>query len=77
MRPMEEAMTILYSQNDPKRINSLEEMEIMKATTADHMFNITRTSTRSTKCYNPFKVRQRPAHIIADDASVMMKGLTV
>ena len=40
MRPMEEIMMILRFENDPKRINALEEMEIMKATTPDHMLNI-------------------------------------
>ena len=34
---MEETMTILHFKNDPKRINALEEMEVMKATTSDHM----------------------------------------
>jgi hypothetical protein len=33
-------MTILHFENDPKRINALEEMEIMKATTSDHILNI-------------------------------------
>ena len=31
--------------------------------------------TRSTKCYNHFRIRQQLAPIIADDASVMVKGL--
>ena len=35
MRPMEETITILYFEN-----NLLEEMEIMKVTTSDHMLNI-------------------------------------
>ena len=33
-------MTILHFENDSKRINALEEMEIMKATTSNHMLNI-------------------------------------
>ena len=37
---MEETMTILLFENDPKRINALEEMEIMKATTSDYMLKI-------------------------------------
>ena len=37
---MEEAMTILHFDNNPKWINALEKMEIMKATTSDHMLNI-------------------------------------
>jgi hypothetical protein len=40
MKPMEETMTILHFENDPKRINALEEMGIMKVTTSDHMLNI-------------------------------------
>jgi hypothetical protein len=40
MRPMEETMTILHFENDYKRINALEEMKIMKATTSEHMLNI-------------------------------------
>ena len=37
---MEETMAILHFDNDPKRINALEEMEIMKAKTSDRMLNI-------------------------------------
>jgi hypothetical protein len=37
---MEETMAILHFENGPKRINALEGMEIMKATTTDHMLNI-------------------------------------
>ena len=33
-------MRHLHFENDPKRINALEEMEIMKVTTSDHMVNI-------------------------------------
>jgi hypothetical protein len=40
MLQIEETMRILHFKNDPKRINALEEMEIMKATTSDHMLNI-------------------------------------
>jgi hypothetical protein len=32
MRPMEEIMSILHFEKDPKRYNTLEEIEIMKAT---------------------------------------------
>ena len=35
-----EDIAILHFENDPKRIKALEEMEIMKATTTDHMLNI-------------------------------------
>ena len=34
MRPMEETMMILHFENDPRRINALEESEIMKVTTS-------------------------------------------
>ena len=44
MRPMEETMTILDFENDPKRINALEEMEIMKETSSNHMLNIMQNS---------------------------------
>ena len=40
MRPMEETMTILHFENDPRRINALKELEIMKATTSNRMLNI-------------------------------------
>ena len=40
MRPMEETMTILHFEKDPMRINALEELEIVKATTCDRMLNI-------------------------------------
>ena len=33
-------MISLHFENYPKRINALEEMEIMKVTTSNHMFNI-------------------------------------
>ena len=72
--PMEETMTISLFENDPKRINALEEMEIMKATTSR---TLSRTSTRSTECYNQFMIRQRPAQTIAEDATWMAKALHV
>jgi hypothetical protein len=40
MRPMEETTRVLHFENDHMIINALEEMEVMKATTSDHMFNI-------------------------------------
>ena len=40
MWPMEETMTILCFENDPKWFNILEEFEIMKTTTSNHMLNI-------------------------------------
>jgi len=39
MRPMEETRKILHFENDTKRMNALEGMEIMKATTSEHMLN--------------------------------------
>ena len=39
MRPMKDTVTILHFDNDPKRINVLEEMEIRKAATSDYMLN--------------------------------------
>ena len=33
-------MMTLRFENDPKRINALEELEIMKATTSDRMLNV-------------------------------------
>ena len=40
MRLMEEIMTILHFKNDPRRINALEELEIMKTTTSNRMLHI-------------------------------------
>ena len=37
---MEEIIMILHFEDDPRRINALEEMEVMKATTFDRMLNI-------------------------------------
>ena len=37
---MEETITILHFENDPKRINTLQVMEVMKAATSNHMLNI-------------------------------------
>ena len=40
MRPIEETMTITHFENDPKRINNLEEIEIRKVIISDYMLNI-------------------------------------
>ena len=61
IRPMEETMTILDFENDPKRINVLKEMEIMKATTSDHMLNIMQNT-------HHYRIRQRPARKGPEDA---------
>ena len=39
MQPMVETMITLHFEVDPKRNNALEEIEIMKAITSDHMLN--------------------------------------
>ena len=44
MGPMEETLTILHFENGHKRIEPFEEMEIMKATTSDHMLKIMQNS---------------------------------
>ena len=40
MRRMEDIMTVLILKTTPKRINALEEMEIMKATPSGHVLNM-------------------------------------
>ena len=40
MRPMEQTMMNLHFENDPRRINALDELEIVKATTSDCTLNI-------------------------------------
>jgi hypothetical protein len=45
IRPMEETVTILHFENCPKGIEALEEIEIIKATTFDHMLNIMQNNT--------------------------------
>jgi hypothetical protein len=40
MRSMGETVTILHFVNDLKKMNTLEEVEIIEATTFAHMFNI-------------------------------------
>ena len=37
---MEETMTVLYFENDSKKINVFEEMEIMKVTSTSHILTI-------------------------------------
>ena len=39
MRPVEETMIILHFENEPTRIKAFE-IEIMKATTSEHVLNI-------------------------------------
>ena len=48
-------MTILHFDSDPKRINSLQEMEIMKATTSDHTLNINQNNNLFYKILQPFQ----------------------
>jgi hypothetical protein len=61
-------MTILHFENDPRRINALEELEIMKATTSDRMLNIVHNF--NPLCRIPHSVQdQTTAHAdTADDA---------
>jgi hypothetical protein len=66
---MEETMTILHFENDPKRINYLEEMEIMKATTSDHMLTIIQNINPFYRMLQPFQDQKRPTQTIAEDAS--------
>jgi hypothetical protein len=56
-----------------KRImkRTFEEMEIMEATTADHMLNF----MQNIKYYNPFRIRQRPAQTNIEDVITLVKGL--
>ena len=70
MGPMEETMAILHFENYSKSINALEEIEIMKATTSDHILNITNNSLN--KILQPLRIGQGPAH----DASLLVKAYT-
>ena len=54
MQLMEETMTILNFKNDSKRINALEEIEIMKATTSYHILNI----MQNNRLYNIIQTTQ-------------------
>jgi GIY-YIG catalytic domain. len=59
MRPMEETMKILHFENDPRRINAPEELEIMKATTSYCMLNIVHN-------FNPF---YRIPHLVQNETT--------
>jgi hypothetical protein len=73
---MQGTITILHFENHPKRINTLEEIEIMKVTTYDHMFKIMQNN-------NPlYKLLQSPQDQIvfsknANDVIILVKGLHV
>ena len=54
MRPMEDTMTISNFQKNPKRINAFEEIEIMKATTSDHMLYTKQNNNPLYKILQPF-----------------------
>jgi hypothetical protein len=40
IRSKKKTTIVLHFENEPKEINTLEEIEIMKVTTSDHMLNI-------------------------------------
>ena len=66
-----ETMTIQHLENDSRRINALEELEIVKATTSDRMLDVVHH-------INPhFRTRHWPARKTADDATRMVKALHV
>jgi hypothetical protein len=69
---MEETMVILHFENDPRRINALEELEIMKATTSDRMLNIVHNINPLYRI--PLSVQDQTT---ADDATKLMKALHV
>ena len=54
-------------------MNAFEEMEIIKATTSDHMLNIMHNINSLYQMLH-FRIRQWPAQIYADDTSVMVQG---
>jgi hypothetical protein len=55
MRQMEETMPILCLENDPKRINTLKEIEIMKAFTSNHMLNTMQINNPLYKILQPLQ----------------------
>ena len=55
MQQMEETMRILHFENYFKRINTLEEMKIMKVTTSDHMLNIMQNRNLLYKILQPLQ----------------------
>jgi hypothetical protein len=52
---MERTMKILQFVNNPNRINALEEIEIMKATTSVHMLNNMQNNNSSYKILQPLQ----------------------
>ena len=78
MRSMEEIITILHFEKDHIKINALEEMEIMKATTSDHMLNIMQNINPLYQILvQSLQDQTGPAQIISEDARVSAKGLVV
>ena len=57
-------------ENDPKRISALEEMEIIKATTSNHIDNIIQNKNSFTKYYSHFRIRRRPGWAVVQVALV-------
>ena len=52
---MEETVTILYFENNLKRINALEGIEIMKVTTSNHILNIIQNNNPLYKIVQPLQ----------------------
>ena len=63
---MEEIMKILHFENDPKIINALEEVKIIKATASDHMLNIIQNINPLYRMLQPVQDQRKPR---ADDRS--------
>ena len=61
-------MIILHYENDPKKINVLEGIEIIPTA----FLPSSRITNRSTK---PLRVRRYQAQTVADDAFIRVKGL--
>ena len=63
-------MTILYFEN----YNALEEMEIIKATTSDHMLNIMQNNYPLYKI-QPLQDQTATGTVVAEDALIWAKDL--
>ena len=53
MRSMEGTMPVLHFENDPKKINALVDIEMVKATSSEHMFYIIQNNNLSYKIVQP------------------------
>jgi hypothetical protein len=63
-------MTILYFENDSKRINTLEEIYIMNATTCDHKLNIIQNNSLRYKILQLFHDETATEQINAEDPRI-------